>query len=377
MQLLDENILKKENGLKNKKKGIKLKGRIKEFFMNGLEVVTNSYKKQFIEDIIEGVSDICDNSQLMELNKSLNYHTANLIISENPNNVDLNFRKTNSLLIKDFIRSKKLKGLSQNTLSYYDSQLKRVSEWAVKSFIEFNSDDLKDYLRFYQSLRNCSKVSVNNTRRILSSFWRWMEIEEKIIINPMKQIPHIKTPKKVRKAFTDEEVEILRSEIHRHPNKLRNVALFELLLSSGLRLSEVTSLLIDDVSLTECKGIVMGKGGKERVFYFSEKAKVALLEYLESRLDNRPYLFVSGNAPYNRLDQSGVGTVIRQLGTFTGIKNVHPHRFRRTLATRLVRKGMPIEQVSTILGHSSLSVTMRYVENDKELLKLVHKKHTN
>ena len=143
--------------------------------MSEIDNITSVYKKQFIEDIIEGVSDICDNSQLMELNKSLNYHTANLIISENPNNVDLNFRKTNSLLIKDFIRSKKLKGLSQNTLSYYDSQLKRVSEWAVKSFIEFNSDDLKDYLRFYQSLRNCSKVSVNNTRRILSSFgdgWR-------------------------------------------------------------------------------------------------------------------------------------------------------------------------------------------------------------
>ena len=345
--------------------------------MNELTKVTGEYKKQFIDDIINGMSNMLDNSQLMELNRSLNHHTSNLTISENPNNIDLNYHETNELLIKEFIKSKKLKGLSRNSLKYYETQLRRLYDWSIKSFIEFTADDLKEYLRFYQTLNNCSKTTLNNTRRVLSSFWKWMELEEKIIINPMKRIPHIKQPKQVRKAFSDEEIEKLRLEIDKHPNSIRNHAIFELLLSSGLRLSEITSLKKEDISLSECKGIVMGKGAKERVFYFSERAKQYLITYFENRIDNKEWVFVQGNAPYNKLGKSGVGTLIRELGNRCEISNVHPHRFRRTMATKLVRKGMPIEQVSKILGHDNLSTTMRYVETDNELLKLVHEKHTN
>lgn len=344
--------------------------------MDEVAKLTSVYKAEFINDIINKMTPLCDNSQLLELNKSLNYHTNKLIISENPDNVDLNYEKTNQLLIKQFIKNKKLKGLSPNSLNYYESQLKKVALWSSKSFIEMTSDDLKEYLIFYRDLNQCSKTTLNNARRILSSFWKWLEIEEKIIINPMKRIPAIKIPKHVRKAFTDEEVEILRKYLY-HQNNLRDIAIFELLLSSGLRLSEVASLRIDDLNFVECKGIVMGKGAKERVFYFSERAKVSLDDYIDSRIDNKEWLFVSSKAPYNKWTISGIGTMIRELGRRAGVNNVHPHRFRRTLATRLVRKGMPIEQVSTILGHSNLSVTMRYVETDKELLKLVHKKHTN
>lgn len=344
--------------------------------MDEVAKLTSVYKAEFINDIINKMTPLCDNSQLLELNKSLNYHTNKLIISENPDNVDLNYEKTNQLLIKQFIKNKKLKGLSPNSLNYYESQLKKVALWSSKSFIEMTSDDLKEYLIFYRDLNQCSKTTLNNARRILSSFWKWLEIEEKIIINPMKRIPAIKIPKYVRKAFTDEEVEILRKYLY-HQNNLRDIAIFELLLSSGLRLSEVASLRIDDLNFVECKGIVMGKGAKERVFYFSERAKVSLDDYIDSRIDNKEWLFVSSNAPYNKWGTTGIGTMIRELGRRAGVNNVHPHKFRRTLATRLVRKGMPIEQVSTILGHSNLSVTMRYVETDKELLKLVHKKHTN
>ena len=344
--------------------------------MDEVAKLTSVYKAEFINDIINKMTPLCDNSQLLELNKSLNYHTNKLIISENPDNVDLNYEKTNQLLIKQFIKNKKLKGLSPNSLNYYESQLKKVALWSSKSFIEMTSDDLKEYLIFYRDLNQCSKTTLNNARRILSSFWKWLEIEEKIIINPMKRIPAIKIPKYVRKAFTDEEVEILRKYLY-HQNNLRDIAIFELLLSSGLRLSEVASLRIDDLNFVECKGVVMGKGAKERVFYFSERAKVSLDDYIDSRIDNKEWLFVSSNAPYNKWGITGIGTMIRELGRRAGVNNVHPHKFRRTLATRLVRKGMPIEQVSTILGHSNLSVTMRYVETDKELLKLVHKKHTN
>jgi len=345
--------------------------------MNELSTITNKYKKQFIEDILEGMSLTLDNTQLMELNRSLNQHTSNLTISENPNSTDLNYEKTNENLIKDFIKSKKLKGLSSNSLKYYESQLRKLQEYSIKSFIEFTAEDLKEYLRFGQEANLWSKVTLNNVRRVLSSFWKWMELEEKIIINPMKRIPSVKQPRYVRKAFTDEEVEILRLEIDKHWNSTRNHAIFELLLSSGLRLSEITSLRKDDISLADCKGIVMGKGGKERVFYFSERAKRYLLNYLDLRWDNKEWLFVGGNAPFNKLGSSGVGAIIRELGEYAGVTNVHPHRFRRTMATKLVRKGMPIEQVSILLGHSNLGVTMRYVETDNELLKLVHEKHTN
>lgn len=344
--------------------------------MDTLNAITGGYKKQFIEDIIEGMTPFSDNTQLLELNKSLNYHTNDLIISENPNNIDLNYQETNKILIKQFIKNKKLKGLSKKSLQYYKSQLIKLSEWTIKSFIEMNSNDLKEYLTFFRELNNCSKVTLNNVRRILSSFWMWLEIEEKIIINPMKRIPHIKTPKYIHKAFTDEEVEILRNYLYSQKSK-RNVAIFELLLSSGLRLSELESLRIDDVNLVECEGLVMGKGGKERKFYFSERAKVCITDYLNSRVDNKEWLFVSEMAPYNKFGKSGIGGMVRETGRRCGIENVHPHRFRRTMATRLVRKGMPIEQVSKLLGHSNLDVTMRYVETDNELLKLIHNKHTN
>ena len=353
-----------------------MKKGVRDLKLNEVAKITSTYKKQFIDDILNKMTPLCDNTQLMELNKSLNYHTGNLIISENPNNIDGDYERTNQHLINQFIKTKKLKGLSQNTLRYYETQLNLLNNWSIKSFIEMNSNDLKEYLIQYQELNNCGKVTLNNTRRILSSFWKWLEIEEKIIINPMKRIPSIKTPKHVKKAFTDEEVELLRKYFYSQES-LRNTAIFELLLSSGLRLSELASLKKDDLNFVECKGIVMGKGKKERVFYFSERAKVVIEDYINSRVDYKDWLFVSDLAPYNKLGISGIGYLIREAGRSIGITNVHPHRFRRTLATRLVRKGMPIEQVSKILGHGSLSVTMRYVETDKELLKLVHKKYTN
>lgn len=345
--------------------------------MNEVQIITNGYKKQFIDEILNGMEHFLDNSQLMELNKSLNHHTNNLTITEAPSNIDLDFKKTNQILIKDFLKHKKLEGLSPRTLNYYESQLNIIQKWTIKSFIEMNADDLKEYLTYYKEWHNCSNTTLNNTRRILSTFYKYLENEEKIIINPMKMIPSIKVPKHVRKAFSDEEVEKLRMTIPKLRNPIRNMAIFELLLSSGLRLSELGGLRITDISLPECKGVCMGKGHKERVFYFSEKAKLNIQNYLNSRIDDKEWLWVSGNAPYNKLGISGIGHLVRQWGVAAEVHNVHPHRFRRTLSTRLIKKGMPIEQVSKILGHESLGITMRYIETDKELLRLTHQKHTN
>lgn len=345
--------------------------------MNEIQAITSGYKRQFIDDILGGMEHILDNPQLMELNKSLNYHCNNLTITESPNNIDLDYEKTNETLVKQFLKHKKLQGLAPRTLTFYESQLNKLSEWAIKSFIEMNADDLKEYLKWYKGRHDCSNTTLNNTRRILSTFYKWLENEEKIIINPMKRIPSIKVPKHVRKAFSDEEVERLRMTVAKRPNAIRDMAIFELLLSSGLRLSELGGLKIGDISLPECKGVCMGKGHKERVFYFSERAKLNIQNYLNSRTDNHEWLFVSANAPHNKLGTNGIGYMIRELGKAADVQNTHPHRFRRTLSTRLIKKGMPIEQVSKILGHESLGITMRYIETDRELLRLTHQKHTN
>ena len=344
--------------------------------MDALESVTLGYKTQFIENIINKMKPVLNNAQLIELNKTLNYRTSNLIISDLPNNFDINYPETNVRLIKNFIKTKKLKGLSPRSLSYYDDTLKRMAKWCIKSFLELTNDDIKEYLRFMQSENNCSNTSLNNTRRIISSFYGYLETEELILINPLKAIPQIKETQKVKKAYTDEEVERMRNVLY-STNNHRNIAIFEMLISSGLRISELLSLKIDDISLVECKGVCLGKGNKQRVFYFSEKAKLSIMEYLSQRNDNQQYLFVQGKAPYHQLGVSGAETMIRQMGKKAKVQNVHPHRFRRTLATRLIKKGMEIDQVSKILGHESLSVTQRYIESDRDMLKLTHNKHVN
>lgn len=340
-----------------------------------LTTITSPYKRQFIEDILNKMQ-MLDNTQLRELNKSLNKHSQKLIISENPENIDFNYDETNEKLINSFIKTKKLKGLSQRTINYYLDELTHLREWSIKSFIEFKADDLKEYLRFKQASKECSNVTINNVRRIFSSFFKYMENEGFIIMNPLKQVPKIKEPQRVKKAFTDEEVEILRDAFTKR-GITRDVAIFEMLLSSGLRVTEVSTLKKDDISLVDCKGVCLGKGNKQRIFYFSEKCKIALSSYLKERVDNNEWLFVSINAPYNQLGITGIEYMVRTVGKEAGVEKVHPHRFRRTLATRLIRKGMAIDQVSKVLGHESLGITQRYIESDRDMLKLTHKKHLN
>lgn len=344
--------------------------------MDEITKITSGYKKQFIDDILQGMKPTLNNTQLMELNKSLNIHTNNLIISDLPNNYDVNYAETNERLIRNFIKVKKLKGLSPKSLVYYNDILKLMAKWCIKSFLELTTDDIKEYLRFKQEENNCSNTSLNNIRRVISSFYGYLENEELILINPIKAIPQIKETKKVKKAFTDEEVERMRNTIYEENNP-RNIAIFEMLISSGLRISELLSLKKDDISLADCKGVCLGKGNKQRLFYFSEKAKLATQTYLTQRHDDSVYLFVQNKSPFNQLGVYGAETMIRNLGKKAKVKNVHPHRFRRTLATRLIRKGMEIDQVSKILGHESLSVTQRYIESDRDMLKLTHNKHVN
>ena len=326
-----------------------------------------------------------DNKQLSELNKSLYYNTNNLTFADNPTNHDLDYEKTNNILIKEFIKSKKTKGLSKQTLRAYTGAINNLNKWTIKSFLELSSEDLKDFFIFYQAQHDCSKVTLNNIRRNLSSFFRFLTDEEKIVINPMLRVPAIKEPKKLRKAFTYDEIERMRWELNKHTylrykkEKLsiigmRNQAIFELFLSSGMRVGELVSLKIDDVNFNECKAIVNGKGDKERIVYFSEKAKNYMLQYLQLRQDNNPHLFV--NNQKNKIDITAVESMIKRLGQKTDVK-AHPHKFRRTFCSSMIKKGMPIDQVQKLMGHDSIETTLRYIDLDDKTIEMTHKKYTN
>ena len=356
--------------------------------MDTLNAITGEYKKQFIEDILTGMEHLLDNKQLSELNKSLYYNTNNLDFADNPQNHDINYEKTNEILIKEFIKSKKIKGLSESTIRAYTTTINTFNKWTIKSFLELTSEDLKEFFIFYEEQNNCSKTTLNNVRRNLSSFFRFLTDEEKILINPMLRIPPIKEPKKIKKAFTYSEIEKMRWDLSKHvylkyTNKLsiqgiRNQAIFELFLSSGIRVGELVTLKIDNVDFDECKAIVTGKGNKERIVYFSEKAKNYILQYLELRDDENEYVFTSRN--YNKgkgkLRIATVGEMIRGLGERVNVY-AHPHKFRRTFCSQMIKKGMPIDQVQKLMGHESIDTTLRYLDMDDETIEMTHKKFTN
>ena len=356
--------------------------------MDEYTTITGEYKKQFINDVLTGMEHLLDNKQLSELNKSLYYNTANLDFADNPINHDLNYEKTNDILIEQYMKAKKTKGLSPRTLQTYNYTLKTFKKWVIKSFLEITSEDLKEFFIFYESQNNCSKTSLNNTRRNLSSFFRFLTDEDKILINPMLRIPAIKEPKKVKKAFTYEEIEKLRfyfnsKSRYKRSNDLReggmrNLAIFELLLSSGIRIGELCSLKITDIDFNECKMTVTGKGNKQRIAYFSERAKLAIQNYLPLRKNESPYLFTQyiSYKSKKKLTTIPIEVLIRTAGEKCNIE-AHPHKFRRTFCTQMIKKGMPIDQVQSLMGHESIETTLRYIDLDDETVAMTHKKYTN
>lgn len=341
--------------------------------MNSFNQISAEYKKGFIEDVLNGMTPLLDNVQLRELNRVLNYHTSQLDFGEGLIDTNLDYEVQNKKLLVQYIKSKKVEGLSDRTINYYEGTLKKLEEWTVKSFINLTHTDIREFLVFYQELNNASKISIDNIRRILSGFFGWLELEEYIIINPMRKIPKVKFEKKVKKAFTDKEIEIMRNDLANRRNskyKIRNQAIFEFLLSSGVRVSELAGIDTYKVNFEDNSVVVLGKGNKERLVYFNERTSHLLqLMIKERKTDGDGALFL--NLYDKRIGLSAVEGMIRELGERHNIE-AYPHKFRRTFATRLVRKGMPIDQVQQLLGHTSLEVTLRYVESDEESLKRVH-----
>lgn len=277
----------------------------------------------------------------------------------------------NAWLLEQFLAAKHIEGCSDKTIRYYKETVTDLLHKTEKSLRDVFTEDLRIYLTDYQTQRGSSKVTIDNIRRILSSFFAWLEDEDYIVKSPVRRIHKIKTAKIIKEAFTDESVEILRDTC----SEIRNLAIVELLDSSGMRVGEMVKLNRSDINFNERSCIVFGKGSSEREVYFDAKTKLHLQEYLNKRTDDDPALFVSLRAPYKRLNIGGVEYMLHKLGKEAEITNVHPHRFRRTLATRAIDKGMPIEQVQRLLGHKKIDTTMCYALVSQSNVKNAHRRY--
>ena len=277
----------------------------------------------------------------------------------------------NDEYLKMFLDAKAIEGCSDRTIQYYRVTIEKMLQEQICSVRKITTEDMRAYLSDYQKINNCSKVTVDNVRRNISSFFSWLEEENYILKSPMRRIHKIKTNQHIKEVISDEDIERLRDNCRCK----RDLAMIDLLYSTGIRVGELVNLNISDVDFESRECVVFGKGGKERRVYFDAKAKLHLLNYIKSRKDNNPALFVTLDAPYDRLKISGVEIRLRQLGRRVNIIRIHPHKFRRTMATRAIDKGMPIEQVQKILGHSQIDTTMQYAMVNQNNVKNSHQKY--
>ena len=273
--------------------------------------------------------------------------------------------------LKMFIAAKKIEGCSDRTVTYYKSTVEHLLKCMDTPIRKITTDEIRSYLAQYQEKGGCSKTTIDNIRRNISSFFSWLEEEDYILKSPMKRIHKIKTVQPVKETISDELIERLRDACLCK----RDLAIVDLLYSTGIRVGELVRLNIDDISFEERECVVFGKGDKERRVYFDAKAKLHLQDYLKERDDDNPALFVTLDAPHQRLKISGVEIRIRSLGRSINAEKIHPHKFRRTMATRAIDKGMPIEQVQKILGHSQIDTTMQYAMVNQSNVKNAHRKY--
>ena len=278
---------------------------------------------------------------------------------------------SNNDFLKMFLEAKRIEGCSDRTIKFYRMTIEKMLQCVLSPIRKITTEDMRSYLSDYQKINDCSKVTVDNVRRNISSFFSWLEEENYILKSPMRRIHKIKTNQQVKEIISDEEIEKLRDKC----KCCRDLAMIDLLYSTGIRVGELVNLNINDVDFAARECVVFGKGGKERRVYFDAKAKLHLLKYIDSRVDDNEALFVTLDAPYDRLKISGVEIRMRMLGRSINLHKIHPHKFRRTMATRAIDKGMPIEQVQKILGHSQIDTTMQYAMVNQSNVKTSHQKY--
>ena len=327
-------------------------------------------KTKLINLIKTKMKPLLDENQVYELNNTLKSTLKDFEVIKKDETLTINESKENQDLLKNFLSAKQVEGCSERTINYYKSTINKMLDCVKLKIESITTDDLRKYLADYKNNTEASKSTVDNIRRVLSSFFSWLEDEDYILKNPVRRIHKIKTRKVVKEVLSDENFEILRDTC----TNFRDLAMIELLASTGIRVGELVNLNIDDVLFNERECVVLGKGDSERTVYFDAKTKIHLLNYLESRKDNNPALFVSFKKPHNRLGINGVERRIRELGHEANIKKVHPHKFRRTMATNAIDKGMPIEQVQRLLGHVQIDTTMQYAMVNQNNVKIAHRK---
>lgn len=279
-------------------------------------------------------------------------------------------KRENSNLVSVFISAKRIEGCSEKTIGYYKSSIDKLLIAIPKDIHDITTNDIRCYLAKQQDSKNLSKVTIDNLRRIFSSFFSWLEDEDYITKSPVRRIHKVRTDTLVKDVLSDESMEILRDNC----TEIRDIAMIDLLASTGIRVGELVKMNREDIDFQERQCIVFGKGNKEREVYFNARTKIHLKCYLEQRTDNNPALFVSLSSPHSRLTISGVESRLRQLGKRANIIKVHPHKFRRTLATMAIDKGMPIEQVQKLLGHVKIDTTLHYAMVNQTNVKLAHRK---
>lgn len=324
-------------------------------------------KEKLIDDIQRRMLPYLNNEQLVQLKDALGKALQEVTVGEDKSAPKSKERDS----LEAFITAKRIEGCSEKTLNYYRNTIGAMTAGIGKTARQITTDDLRKYLTDYQVQRKTSKVTIDNIRRILSSFFSWLEDEDFIVKSPVRRIHKVKTAKMVKDTYTDEALELMRDNC----GSIRDLAIIDLLASSGMRVGEMVALNREDINFSERECVVFGKGSKERLVYFDARTKIHLQNYLDSRTDSNPALFVSLKAPFDRLMIGGVETRLRELGQRLNLQKVHPHKFRRTMATTAIDKGMPIEQVQQLLGHQKIDTTMYYAMVKQQNVKLAHRKY--
>ena len=326
-------------------------------------------KEKLIQEITNTMADFLDIEQLATLNGVLLQVVSNYTITSDDESQH-DSSASNLRLLEMFLSAKQVEGCSIKTAKYYEVTIKQLFKKMPKKVVNYTTDDIRAYLAVYQRKHKSSKVTIDNIRRIFSSFFSWLEEEDYIIKSPVRRSHKVKTGAQVKEVLTDENLETLRDNC----NHIRDLAIIDMLSSTGMRVGELVKLNREDVNFSERECIVFGKGNKERMVYFNARTKIHLQQYLASRKDRNKALFVSLSKPHSRLGISGVECRLRKIGRSCRISRVHPHKFRRTLATMAIDKGMPVEQVQKLLGHVKIDTTMHYAMVNQTNVKLSHRK---
>lgn len=324
-------------------------------------------KQNLINNVVQGMLPYLNNGQIEKLQEVLYFALFNYQVMQ-----DKEYEENSEQnLLELFLSAKRIEGCSEKSLKYYKTTIETMLFQLQKDVKQIVTDDIRTYLTEYQNSKHSSRVTIDNIRRILSSFFSWLEDEDYILKSPVRRIHKVKTGTSVKETYSDEALELMRDSC----TELRDLAMIDMFASTGMRVGEMVLLNREDINFNERECVVFGKGDKERIVYFDARTKIHLQNYLQSRKDNNPALFVSLQSPHNRMKIGGIEVRLRNLGNRLGLVKVHPHKFRRTLATVAIDKGMPIEQVQQLLGHRRIDTTLQYAMVKQSNVKIAHRKY--